>query len=191
MADTEAPVFSAAPPERVELAGGFALVRPSAALVASAVRAINASLDHLRPWMAWAEEPATEEQMAQVYAEGDRAWAERTDFLYVVVDASGEVVGGSGLHPRLGQTGLEIGYWIHVDHAGRGLATEVSRALTTAAFDLPGIERVRIQCRVDNAASSRIPEKLGFARFPDAASDDGPPLQQWIVERADWSGEGS
>jgi RimJ/RimL family protein N-acetyltransferase len=186
--DTEAPVFPVAPPDRVELPGGGALVRPSAALVASAVRAINTSLEHLRPWMAWAQEPATEEQMAEVYADGDRAWSERTDFLYVVVDAGGEVIGGSGLHPRLGPTGLEIGYWIHVDHAGRGLATEVARALTAAAFGVPGIERVRIQCALDNVRSARVPEKLGFTLVGEGEAADGRPLQQWVVERADWHG---
>jgi RimJ/RimL family protein N-acetyltransferase len=187
MTATDAPVFPAAPPERVELPGGLALVRPSTALVPSAVRGINASLEHLRRWMVWAQEPATEEQMAQVYAEGNAAWDARTDFLYVLVDADGEVVGGSGLHGRLGLTGLEIGYWIHVDLAGRGVATEVARALTTAAFAMPGIERVRIQCTLDNARSARVPEKLGFTRLEDRATDDGRPLQQWVVERADWS----
>jgi RimJ/RimL family protein N-acetyltransferase len=186
--DAEAPVFPVAPPERVELPGGCACVRPSAALAPSAVRAINASLEHLRPWMAWAQEPATEERLAQVYADGDRAWTERTDFLYVVVDADGEVVGGTGLHPRLGSTGLEIGYWIHVDRAGRGLATEVARALTSAAFALPGIERVRIQCSVDNVASARVAEKLGFVLVGHGESAEGEPLQQWVVERGAWSG---
>ena len=34
------------------------------------------------------------------------------------------VVGGCGLHGRLDEHGLEIGYWVHVDRIGQGLATE-------------------------------------------------------------------
>lgn len=183
-------VFPSAPPERVELAGGLALVRPRADLVPSGVRAINASLDHLRPWMAWAAEPATEASLAEVYAAADVAWAERRDFAFVLVDAGDEVRGGSGLHGRLGVDGLEIGYWVHVDLAGRGVATEVARALTTEAFRLPGIERVRIQHAVDNVRSRRVPEKLGF-RAAEAIDDpDGRTVQRWLVERADWPGSG-
>jgi RimJ/RimL family protein N-acetyltransferase len=180
-------VFAEAPPEQVELPDGYALVRPRPDLVASAVRAINASLGHLRPWMAWAQEPATEEAIAAVYAEGSAMWDARRDFLYVLVDGDGEVVGGSGLHARLGLTGLEVGYWVHVDHAGRGLATEVARALTTAAFTVPGIERVRIQCSDDNARSARVPEKLGYRPVEPAAEPDGRVVQRWLVERSDWT----
>ena len=184
--DDEGPVFPQAPPERVDLLDGCALVRPRADLVPSAVRAINASLEHLRPWMAWAEHPATDEAIGAVYAEGAALWDARRDFLYVLVDPDGEVIGGSGLHARLGLTGLEIGYWVHVDHAGKGLATEVARALTSAAFAVPGIERVRIQCSDDNARSARVPEKLGYRQVEPVVEPEGRVVQRWVLERADW-----
>ena len=56
----------------------------------------------------------------------------------------------------------------------------------TAAFAIPGIERVRIQCRPENVRSARVPEKLGYRRGPDRSEPDGPVLQQWLVERGDW-----
>lgn len=179
-------VFPAAPPARVELPGGLALVRPRADLVPSAVRAINASLEHLRPWMAWAQAPVTESAIQAVYEDGDAAWSDRTDFLYVLVDAGDQVVGGSGLHSRLGVDGLEIGYWVHVDLVGRGVATEVARSLTSAAFTIPGIERVRIQSAIDNERSARIPQKLGYVCVGEQEVDDGRTLRQWLVERSDW-----
>ena len=189
---TEPPLFEVAPPERVELPDGLALVRPRPDLVPSAVVGINESLQHLRPWMAWAQHPATEEAIAAVYAEADEQWSQRRDFLYVLVEAATDrVVGGSGLHGRLGTTGLEIGYWIHVDLAGRGVATEIARALTSAAFGIPAVERVRIQCAVDNVRSARIPEKLGYALVSDGEPGEGPcegvATQQWIVERQSWT----
>jgi RimJ/RimL family protein N-acetyltransferase len=186
-------VFPLAPPERIELDGGLALVRVAPAWAPAAAVAINESLDHLRPWMAWAQEPATESGIAEVFAEGDRGWEGRTDFPYCIVDeASGRVIGGCGLHGRLGPTGLEIGYWVHVDRIGTGVATAAARALTTAAFAIPAIERVRIQCALDNRRSARVPEKLGYRLVASGELGEGPcadrPTQQWLVERADWAG---
>jgi len=71
-------------------------------------------------------------------------------------------VGGTGLHRRIGPAGLEIGYWISADHLGMGLATTVSRMLTTGAFTIPEIGHVEIHCDEANVASSRVPERLGF-----------------------------
>src|SRR5690606_27974780 len=131
---TEAPTFAEAPPERIDLPDGVAVVRCRPERAERAVEAINASLDHLRPWMAWAQEPATVEHMTTFFAEAETAWDERREFGYSLVDQGDTaILGGCGLHGRLGPDGLEIGYWVHVDHAGRGLATAASRALTAAA----------------------------------------------------------
>ena len=193
MSDADAPAFAAAPPEHLDLALGVALVRAGPDVVASAVESINESLEHLRPWMAWAQTPATAESVGTVYGEAAAAWEARTDFTYVLVEtATGRVIGGSGLHGRLGPHGLEIGYWLHGDWTGRGVATAAVRALTTAAFAVPGIERVRIQCAVDNVRSARVPARLGFrlvhADQPGTGPCAGVPTQRWEVERADWTG---
>jgi RimJ/RimL family protein N-acetyltransferase len=184
------PTFPAAPPEVIDL-GGARLVRWRPERAAASVAAINASLDHLSPWMAWAGEPATEAGLATFLAAGEELWEQRKDFGYAIVEAEGEqVLGGCGLHGRLGRTGLEIGYWVHVDHTGQGLATRASRALTDAAFAIDGVEVVRIQCEDVNVRSARVPEKLGY-RFqgvsvPEGGPCDGRPTQVWLVDRSAW-----
>ena len=191
MAEDEGPVFPAAPPERIDLGHGRALVRGSADRASAAAVSINESLEHLRPWMAWAAEPATEAGLAVVFATGEELWERRRDFGYSIVEGPEErVVGGCGLHGRQDEHGLDIGYWVHVERAGQGLATEVSRALTDAAFEIPGIERVRIQCDERNVRSARVPEKLGY-RFQglSGACDRHPGREstmEWVVERDDW-----
>jgi RimJ/RimL family protein N-acetyltransferase len=191
MTGDEGPTFPTAPPERIELTGGRALVRWSADRATAAVTSINESLEHLRPWMAWAAEPASEAAMATFLAAGEQLWDQRRDFGYSIVEGPEErVVGGCGLHGRQGPDGLDIGYWIHVDRAGRGLATEASRALTDAAFAIEGIERVRIQCDERNVRSARVPEKLGFRSIGLSDAGDRHPGREstmdWVVERADW-----
>ena len=94
------------------------------------------------------------------------------DFVYGIFDRSeSEVLGGTGLHPRIDPDALEIGYWIRVDRIGDGLATEAARALLEAGSDLPGIERIVIKCDPENEASRRIPEKLGFALLERVEDD--------------------
>jgi len=76
----------------------------------------------------------------------------------------------TGSEPRLiGSCGLgrrpsgavEMGYWISRPHWGRGLATEACGALIdiARALGLPSLEGSHF---VDNPASARVLEKLGF-----------------------------
>ncbi len=189
--DASGPVFSEAPPERIELTGGRALVRCSADRAAAAAVSINESLEHLRPWMGWAQEPATEAALAVFFAGAEELWDRRRDFGFTIVEGPDErVVGGGGLHGRSDAHRLDIGYWVHVDRIGQGLATEVSAALTDAAFAIPGIERVQIECEDGNVRSARVPEKLGFTFLgvyvPEGGVCAGRPTRGWVVERADW-----
>jgi RimJ/RimL family protein N-acetyltransferase len=193
VSDESDPGFPAAPPARIDLPGDRALVRVSGDRAAQAAEAINESLEHLAPWMGWASVPATEAGIATFLAAGEALWDERRDFGYSIVegDADDRVVGGCGLHGRLGPHGLEIGYWVHVGRIGRGIATDAARALTDAAFAIDGIRRVRITCAEDNVRSARVPEKLGYrflgVEVPSAGEHAGRPTQIWEVERANWS----
>ena len=83
-----------------------------------------------------------------------------------------EVIGGSGLHRRRGPHGLEIGYWVHIDHTRCGYASEVAAAMTTTAFTIDGIERVEIHHDKANVASAGVPRRLGFAPLPDDPQRD-------------------
>src|SRR5207247_5600355 len=73
-----------------------------------------------------------------------------------------EVVGGSGVHRRVGEGALEIGYWIRSSRAGEGLATEVTAALTRVGFELCEVDRIEIHTEPENERSMRIPLKLGY-----------------------------
>ena len=46
----------------------------------------------------------------------------------------------------------------------QGLMTEAARAVTQLALERPAIYRVEAYCDVENAASARVLEKLGFLR---------------------------
>ncbi len=126
--------------------------------------AIEASLEHLRPWMPWA-------MGDPLPLEGRIDWLRKCradfdlgrDFTYGIFDAGETVViGGTGLHTRGGPVVREIGYWIAKAHAHQGFATETAAALTMTAFLHEKMDRVEIHCDPRNTASAAVPRRLGF-----------------------------
>jgi RimJ/RimL family protein N-acetyltransferase len=148
--------------------------------------ALDQSLDHLRPWMPWAhEEPQPLEHKVGLLREFRARFDAGDDFVYGVFDpGERSVLGGAGLHRRIGEHGLEIGYWIRADSVGRGLATEAAAGLTRAGLAVAGIDRIEIHCDPRNQASAAVPRKLGFtheATLPRRLRDaDGTPRDVMI-----------
>jgi RimJ/RimL family protein N-acetyltransferase len=131
----------------------------------AAKEAIDSSLDELREWMPWAlDEPQPVEQKAELLRRFRGQFDLGETFVYGLFSRDeSEVVGGSGLHTRVGPDAFEIGYWIRTSRAGQGLATEVTAALTRVGFELCGADRIEIHTEPGNERSIRIPLKLGYA----------------------------
>jgi RimJ/RimL family protein N-acetyltransferase len=150
------------PPEQIGV-GDLTLVRMQPGDAPAVATVVNASLAQLRPWMPWAQEPATAESIGTFLVNADSQWEDFREFQYLIRRAPTEpIIGCCGLHNRIGVGALEIGYWVHVDHMGRGVATTAARGLTDAALRLGGVERVEIRCDAANARSAAIPPKLGY-----------------------------
>jgi RimJ/RimL family protein N-acetyltransferase len=126
--------------------------------------AIDSSLEHLRAWMPWAhDEPKPLSEKVALLRHFRGRFDLGQDFVYGIFSSDeSQVVGGSGLHTRVGDGAFEIGYWIRAGRAGHGLATESTAALTRVAFELSGVDRLEIRVDPANARSASIPEKLGF-----------------------------
>jgi RimJ/RimL family protein N-acetyltransferase len=141
---------------------GVTLRRWRAADAGLAYRLVSESEAYLAPWLPWAAGYTPEAACAYVAA-CEQGWASGAEFTYLAC-RDGTPAGSAGLMARRGPGVLEIGYWVHPAHAGRGVATAAARALTRAAFGLPGIGRVEILHDLNNAASAQVPRKLGYAR---------------------------
>jgi len=126
--------------------------------------AISQNLDHLRPWMEWAnDEPVTMDERIAFLRRTRGNFDLGIDFGYLVFDQTETIIlGGTGLHTWLGAGVREIGYWIHKDHINQGFATEVSAALTRVAFEVEHVRRVEIHCSPKNVRSASIPRKLAY-----------------------------
>jgi RimJ/RimL family protein N-acetyltransferase len=162
-----------APPERIDLPDVQAIARRHRADDLDILQeAIEESRDHLRPWMFWADQ--TRGDTASFLQGAIARWDSGEEYTYLLVNTEGErVLGGVGLHHRLGPDALEIGYWLRAGETGRGLMTTAATALTNAAFALNGIERVEIHCDEANVRSAAVPRRLGYRL---TSIDDKPPV---------------
>ena len=75
-------------------------------------------------------------------------------------DGEPRIVGACGLGRRPSGA-VELGYWIARPHWGKGFATEASLALIDIARTLK-LPRLEASHFIDNPASGRVLEKLGF-----------------------------
>lgn len=125
---------------------------------------VLANRAHLGRWLPWAvEQVQTLDEKLSMIRRFRAGFDLGTELVYGVFDpATGDLIGGTGLHPRAGEGGLEIGYWISAERCGKGYATELSAVLTRLSFDLHEVDRVEIHVHPGNGASRRVPEKLGF-----------------------------
>jgi RimJ/RimL family protein N-acetyltransferase len=60
--------------------------------------------------------------------------------------------------------GGEVGYVLHPDFWGRGLATEGARAMLEIGFDLMGMHRIIARIEARNTGSAAVLERLGMRR---------------------------
>ena len=148
--------------------------------------AISENLDHLGPWMEWvAHEPESLEAKTNRLQKSRDDFNSDIDYMYGIFNTvETELIGGTGLHPRIGPNAFEIGYWISHTRINQGLATEVASALTRVAFEICGVARIEIRCDPANVRSGRVPEKLGFVHsttlLNNATTVDGKPRNTMV-----------
>jgi ribosomal-protein-serine acetyltransferase len=156
------------------------------------VRAVADSLDHIRPWLPWArhlpDDPLGVREDMTKWISGAATKPDEVVGLFI----GGAVVGGSGLHPRIGAGGLEIGYWVREGYTGRGIASMASMALTDHAFGRGEIDRVEIHHDRANVASGAVPRRLGFSLVGETTVEALTPQQSgvhliWRLTRDEWS----
>jgi len=179
----------------VAVPSGRLVIRPWVAADAAALgAAVTASVDHLRPWMPWVrDEPLSEAARRELIEKWRGEWEAGESSVFGILFPDGTVVGGCGLHRRRAGRPevVEIGYWVHVDHTRRGIATEAAAALTDAAFTLRSTSEVEIHHQPANVASGAVPARLGYRHIGDEQAvtpfdEVERTMRVWAVDRASW-----
>jgi len=86
----------------------------------------------------------------------------------------------------------EIGYWVHPEARGRGLAVRATRLVVGHVFETLGVKRVTAFAAADNVASRRVIERLGFRlygieRYGAWVRDDHVDMALYDVTASEWS----
>jgi RimJ/RimL family protein N-acetyltransferase len=182
--------MSISPPKRIELDNRTYLRWLTVGDARAVARAVGESLDHLKPWMPWADAQSADTKFQRTRLRANPRQRERQEeWQYGLFDAADHsFLGAFGIMTRRGPRTLEIGYWLHVDVGNRGYATSAARALTESGLALGGIDRMIIVCDEANLRSAAIPKRLGYTldhveeRTPEAPGETGR-MQIWVVDR--------
>jgi RimJ/RimL family protein N-acetyltransferase len=96
------------------------------------------------------------------YLGRDRKAGEADMLIFQRTLGAPRLIGGIGLADRDGD--LELGYWIVPSHWGLGFATEAGHAVIAMARDTLRLDRLVSGHFIDNPASGRVLNKLGFVQ---------------------------
>jgi ribosomal-protein-serine acetyltransferase len=58
----------------------------------------------------------------------------------------------------------QVGYWIDKEYEGKGIVTKACELLFKYGFEIIGLNRIEIECNVENSRSSAIPQRLGCTK---------------------------
>lgn len=127
-------------------------------------KAVEESIEELRPWMPWAQNLPTIEGSELDIRRSRLQFLERTDLrLMLILKETGQFIGSSGLHRMDWQSRkFEVGYWVCTPFAKQGFITEAVDAITNYAIQELQANRIEIRCDSRNLRSARVAERLGF-----------------------------
>jgi RimJ/RimL family protein N-acetyltransferase len=133
--------------------------------------------------------PFSPQDVADLSARTLAQW-ERNDFgpWAAIEKQSGRWVGRIGLNELPDWPGphkIEVGWELHQEFWGRGLATEGGRAGVRYGFEVVGLERIISATMATNTASRRVMEKCGL-RFQGELPMAGTVVAWYAIDRADW-----
>jgi RimJ/RimL family protein N-acetyltransferase len=101
------------------------------------------------------------QQTVEVLASRAPAWEAGEEFCWVITLSSQDRAIGS-IACRVRETTADFGYVLNQRCWGQGYMTEAAQAVVDWVWSLPGIQRVRATCDIDNLASVRVLEKAGL-----------------------------
>ncbi|MHC1479416.1 GNAT family N-acetyltransferase [Frateuria aurantia] len=84
--------------------------------------------------------------------------------LAIVGRNDGRMLGEVGFFLSEDRAQADLGWMVHPDQQGQGIATEAGRALLTHLFDRLHLHRVTAACELDNRGSWHLMERLGMRR---------------------------
>ncbi|HEX8289197.1 MAG TPA: GNAT family protein [Pyrinomonadaceae bacterium] len=138
------------------------LVLPSLKSAESIYTAVRENLEQLKMWMPWVTDDYSVESAQDFIKTNLVEYSENGTFAACIVFEE-RIVGTIGLHHfNASNKSVQLGYWLAKNAQGKGIATRCTGVLINYAFDELKLNRVQINCNVENVKSRAIPERLNF-----------------------------
>ncbi|MFI8574461.1 GNAT family N-acetyltransferase [Rossellomorea aquimaris] len=137
---------------------------------------IDSNREHLRRWLLWVDKRQSPKDFEPIIPIWIRNYADNNGF-DAGIRYHGKLVGMIGLHFIDWKTkSTSIGYFLSQDAQGNGIISRAISSLLNYLFTQMELNRVEIQCAVNNTKSIGIPERLGFTK--EGVTRDG----QWLYD---------
>lgn len=109
--------------------------------------------------------PYTFEQVKEFLIWAENYQAENGFCRWKVIEkASGEIIGSCGFARPQDMNQPELGYFLAQKHWGKGFATEATTACKLYGFGKLGFREIIAITDLENTASQKVLEKIGFAK---------------------------
>jgi len=128
--------------------------------------AIAETLGDLVPWLPWARADHGTAETRRYLRAARSAWSRQSAFEFVIeLRESQRVVGIVSLH-RVDcvRAAAGLGYWVRRSEWNKGIACEAANAALSHALGGLRLHRIEALVALENKASQRVVEKLGFVR---------------------------
>jgi ribosomal-protein-serine acetyltransferase len=125
-------------------------------------RLVEANREYLRCWHPWVDRVHSEEDAGKMISAWEQQNTSGRGFC-AAISFDGLLCGVIN-HLTVDWTNrwTALSYWLDAAHQGRGIMTACCRALVLHSFKTWKLNRVTIECAVENTRSRAIPERLGF-----------------------------
>ena len=138
------------------------LVLPQEHHAEEITRVVRENLEELKLWMPWAKDDYSVESAREFIKLNLSEFAGNGSFGASVFWEE-KLVGGIGIHNLDWRNkSTHTGYWLAKQAQGKGIMTRCCRALFDYLFNDFGLNRIQINCNIENTKSRAIPERLGF-----------------------------
>ena len=124
---------------------------------------VEAEREYLGRWLVWPHNAHSSEYFLNFIVHSLQGYSEGKSLTCAIV-YRGQLVGNASLNTidrLLGKT--DIGYWLSEQFQGKGIVTRAVSELLQIAFNELKLEKVEIAAAVENLASRKVAERLGFS----------------------------
>lgn len=126
---------------------------------------IDRNREFLSETIDWIDNTHSEEELITSYLVPGLERYIKSNGFQAAVYYGQELVGTIGLsHIDWTTKTTSLGFFLSAEHQGKGIITRCAKEIINYCFDYLFIERIEMQCDVDNSKSAAIANRLGFVR---------------------------